>query len=70
MPFMESRESIKAAVKRTVEEIKSGNRTEEFYIDNLCMMLKIAYKKGREDYLLGQTNDIAGYDPLFEHIYD
>ena len=62
--FMDSKDSISAVVKETVQYIKKAVQSDEFNEDLLCVMLKLAYDKGREDVHSGQMNDIESYEPL------
>jgi hypothetical protein len=68
--FMDTKESIAAMAKVTVQYIKKAEQTDEFCEDMICVMLKTAYDKGREDVHSGQMNDIESYDPLFSHTFD
>lgn len=65
--LMDSIESITVAVKDTIEYIKKAEQTDAFCEDLICVMLKIAYDKGREDVHSGQMNDIESYIPVFSH---
>ena len=67
--FMESKATLAATVKDTVEFIEKAGQSDEFNEDLLCVMLKIAYDKGREDVHSGQMNDIESYEPLFSHTF-
>lgn len=69
MPFMDSKFSIGAVVKETVQFIKKGGKEDDFCEDMIFVMLKITYNKGREDVHSGQMNDISSYDPIYSHTF-
>jgi len=69
MAWMNSKESILAAIKGTVHFIRNVDQDPEYCEDKVLAMLKTAYENGRGDVHSGQSNDILSMETMHSHTF-
>jgi len=67
MPLMDSKETMAAGIKAVLEVIKKAEFDDEHCHDMLLQMIKISYKRGRDDVHSGSSSDILSMESIWSH---